>query len=138
MKTTWMKFECGAGSRTTSTTKDYTGQFCTFSGCGCRTRFRACGTTDDEAEAGAWFGLKAGIVGKFARSIESGWLGRVVAVEQHPDLGGELLKMEGVNELVLQIGGGSLESCIEPTDLQWFAFEDLRFANMTPRKGDAS
>jgi hypothetical protein len=36
-------------------------------------------------------------VGRYARSIESGWLGKVVAVESFD--GETMLRMQGVNEL---------------------------------------
>lgn len=67
-------------------------------------------------------------VGRFARSIESGWLGKVIAVE------GEFLKMQGVNELVRMIAGGSLEECLDLADTQWFTPEDLHFLKVI-RKG---
>ncbi len=63
-------------------------------------------------------------VGRFARSIESGWLGQVVAVD------GDLLKMIGVNELVRAIRGGDIEDCLDSDDFQWFAPEDLRFLKL--------
>lgn len=54
----WMKFECGAGSRWTSTTEDYTDTVCNFSGCNCGTKVRKVGETDDRGSK--WFGLRAG------------------------------------------------------------------------------
>ena len=64
-------------------------------------------------------------VGRFARSIESGWLGKVVAVESHG--GDTMLRMQGVNELCRMIAGGSLEANLDSDDTQWFAPADLRF-----------
>jgi hypothetical protein len=54
----WMKFECGAGSRWTSTTEDSTGEVCNFSGCHCGTRVKFMGDTDNRSEL--WFGLRVG------------------------------------------------------------------------------
>jgi hypothetical protein len=54
----WMKFECGAGSRWTSTTEDYSGYVCNFSGCNCGTRVKLVGDTDNVHEE--WFGLRVG------------------------------------------------------------------------------
>jgi hypothetical protein len=54
----WMKFECGAGSRWTSTTEDSEGDICGFSGCNCGTIVRKVGETDDRNEN--WFGLRVG------------------------------------------------------------------------------
>lgn len=60
-------------------------------------------------------------VGRYARSIESGWLGKVIAID------GDLLKMKGVNELVRDIIGGDLEDLLDADDTQWFTPEDVRF-----------
>jgi hypothetical protein len=69
-----------------------------------------------------------GYVGQFARSIESGWLGRVIAVEgKGSDV---MLKMQGVNDLVRAIKGGDIEDAIDDDDTQWFAPEDLKFVNV--------
>jgi hypothetical protein len=54
----WMKFECGAGSRWTSTTEDSTGDICGFSGCNCGTRVKFMGDTENRSEG--WFGLRPG------------------------------------------------------------------------------
>lgn len=51
-----MKFECGAGSRWTSTTDDSDGDVCNFSGCNCGTLVRKVGETEDRYEN--WFGLR--------------------------------------------------------------------------------
>jgi hypothetical protein len=64
-------------------------------------------------------------VGRFARSIESGWLGKVIAVEQHS--GETLLRMQGVNELCRIIAGGSLDANLDSDDTQWFAPADVKF-----------
>lgn len=52
----WIKFQCGAGSRWTSTTEDYTGEVCGFSGCHCGTLVSFAGTTDNRDEE--WFGRR--------------------------------------------------------------------------------
>jgi hypothetical protein len=54
----WMKFECGAGSRWTSTTEDSSGDVCNCSGCNCGTLVRKVGETDDRRAN--WFGLRVG------------------------------------------------------------------------------
>lgn len=55
----WMKFECGAGSRWTSTVEDSSGDICAFSGCKCGTKVKMVGETDDREED--WFGLRVGV-----------------------------------------------------------------------------
>lgn len=64
-----------------------------------------------------YFGDDKQKIGKFARSIESGWLGRVVAVEYHDS--DTMLRMEGVNEL--------FEAAIDHDDIQWFSPDDVTF-----------
>ena len=66
-------------------------------------------------------------IGRYARSIESGWLGKVVSVEPPDADGFIMLKMQGVNELVRTIKGGDIEDCLDADDVQWFAPEDVRF-----------
>lgn len=64
-------------------------------------------------------------IGLFARSIESGWLGKVVSVEE---LNGDvMLRMQGVNELCLTVAGGRLSDWIDDDDVQWFDPFDLKF-----------
>lgn len=67
-------------------------------------------------------------IGRFARSVESGWLGKVVAVEELD--GDVLLKMHGVNTLCRTIAGGDIDDWVEEDDTQWFAPEDLRFVKL--------
>lgn len=64
-------------------------------------------------------------IGRFARSIESGWLGKVVAIEEYN--GETMLRMQGVNELCRMVAGGSVNEWIDEDDTQWFAPADLRF-----------
>ncbi len=58
----WMMFECGAGSRWVSTTEDSSGDVCSFSGCGCGTKVKLVGETDDRGAK--WFGLRVGAAAK--------------------------------------------------------------------------
>jgi len=65
--------------------------------------------------------------GDYAISIEAGWLGKVVAVEDGstPGLAG-LLKMQGVNRLSRALLGGDIEDHLDADDTQWFAPKDVR------------
>lgn len=72
-----------------------------------------------------YFGDDKQKIGRFARSIESGWLGRVVAVEYHDS--DTMLRMEGVNELYRTIKGGDIEAAIDHDDIQWFSPDDVTF-----------
>jgi hypothetical protein len=62
-------------------------------------------------------------VGRFARSVETGWLGKIIAVEEHG--GQRFYRMLGVNTLGLAILGGSLDAYLDTDDTQWFAPEDV-------------
>ena len=67
------------------------------------------------------------LIGKYARSIESGWYGKVTDIEYR---GGDVLcKMIGVDELAVTVAGISNEEALASNDIQWFAPEDLRFRN---------
>ena len=68
-------------------------------------------------------------VGRFARSIESGWLGKIVAVEVDPD-GFQMYKMQGVNSLCWEVAGGSIDDHLDKDDVQWFAPEDVRLVKL--------
>jgi hypothetical protein len=68
-------------------------------------------------------------VGQYARSIESGWLGKVVGVESHE--GDTMLRMQGVNELCLTVAGGKGRDWLDEDDIQWFAPADLEFVSPT-------
>ena len=72
--------------------------------------------------------MEANYVGRFARSIESGWLGKVMAVEEREGM--TLLRMSGVNELNRMIVGGDIETQIDLDDTQWFVPEDVRFVKL--------
>jgi len=62
-------------------------------------------------------------VGRYARSVESGWLGRIEAVEDHD--GDVFYRMKGVNEICRIIAGGDIADWIDDDDTQWFAPEDV-------------
>jgi hypothetical protein len=64
-------------------------------------------------------------IGRYARSIESGWLGRVVACEWRGDEW--LLRMQGVNEMCQIVAGGDTNDWIDEDDTQWFTVDDLAF-----------
>ena len=69
-------------------------------------------------------------VGDFARNVESGWLGRIEEI-QAPEMDEKtsfvetMVRMVGVDELALTVGGGTLEQCISENDVQWFSTVDL-------------
>ena len=65
-------------------------------------------------------------VGQYAISVESQWLGKVIAIEVMND--DVYCKMQGVDELAKAVAGGSLEDNLASNDIQWFAPEDLWFA----------
>jgi hypothetical protein len=65
-------------------------------------------------------------VGRFARSVESGWLGKVVAIDRR-DPECAMLKMQGVNELCRMVAGGSHEQWLDEDDTQWFCVDDVKF-----------
>ena len=56
-------------------------------------------------------------VGRYARSVESGWKGKIVGVD------GECYRMMGVNFLAEVILG---EEHLDLDDTQWFVPDDLR------------
>jgi len=68
-------------------------------------------------------------IGRYARSVETGWQGKVVGDngEKGLDL---MLKMQGVNELCRTIAGGDLEAHLDSDDVQWFAPADLNFVKV--------
>jgi hypothetical protein len=63
-------------------------------------------------------------VGDWARNIESGWKGKIVAFEDVPDLG-PLVRMQGVDWLVQTVCGLSNEEALTPDDIHWFSTDDL-------------
>ena len=60
-------------------------------------------------------------IGRFARSIESGWLGKII------DVDGEFYKMRGVNTLCLTVAGGTADEWLDDDDTQWFTPDDVVF-----------
>ena len=66
-------------------------------------------------------------VGKFARSVESNWLGKIVGVA-HDHNGDLMFVMKGVNTLVMA-GAGISEPVIDDDDTQWFSPADVEFVN---------
>ena len=63
-------------------------------------------------------------IGRYARSIESGWLGKIVDVDH------DYYKMMGYNGLCHVIAGGDIEDHLDKDDLQWFVPEDIRFVKL--------
>ena len=65
------------------------------------------------------------LIGKYARSIEAGWLGKVTDIEYQ---GGDLMcKMIGADEIAVAVAGVTVEESLSSNDVQWFAPEDLKF-----------
>ncbi len=62
-------------------------------------------------------------VGRFARSVENGWVGKIVGVEDH---GEPMYRMIGVDGLCHAVAGGTLEANLTPDDVQWFAPLDVK------------
>lgn len=70
------------------------------------------------------------LIGQFARSVETGWLGKVVSVEKENHGDQILCKMVGVDELYRTLKGGDIEAALDESDVQWFVPEDLRFLRL--------
>ena len=65
------------------------------------------------------------LIGKYARSIESGWIGKITDIEYQ---GGDLMcKMIGADEIAVAVAGVTVEESLSSNDVQWFAPEDLKF-----------
>jgi hypothetical protein len=65
-------------------------------------------------------------LGDFARNVESGWLGKIVAIVKDPAENGEpTAEMIGVDPLAFDILGLAAEQSLSPDDKQWFALADL-------------
>ena len=78
-------------------------------------------------------------VGDLARSIETGWLGRILEID--PDQGSyehegktyefsPMCKMEGFDRLAWTVAGGDLFDYCDHADVQWFATNDLRYVKV--------
>lgn len=62
-------------------------------------------------------------VGKFYRNIESGWVGKVIEIDDsQPDTP---FKMMGVDGLAHAVVGGTLEDNLTKDDIQWFDPRDM-------------
>lgn len=64
-------------------------------------------------------------VGDYARSLESGWLGKIIAIEHPTELGGLMMKMMGVDWMAHEIAGLTAEESLSADDVQWFGTDDL-------------
>ena len=76
-------------------------------------------------------------VGDFARSVESGWIGKIVEVFKFSEPDGHCgiceedeCRMVGVNLLAHTIGGSPINECIDHDDVQWFSADDLRLVKI--------
>ncbi len=67
-------------------------------------------------------------VGRYARSVETGWLGKIVDVETSN--GEAMFKMQGVNMLYRTLKGGDIEDALDDDDTQWFAPADVSFVEI--------
>ncbi len=63
-------------------------------------------------------------IGDFARSLETGWLGKIIAWEAGPN-GDQLAKMMGVDWLAQTVAGLSADEALSSDDIQWFDVADL-------------
>jgi hypothetical protein len=71
-------------------------------------------------------------VGDFARNIESGWLGKIVAIKTETVRIDEtrwyddtMAEMIGVDELARMVAGLSCEAALASNDRQWHSIDDL-------------
>lgn len=62
-------------------------------------------------------------IGDFATSLETGWLGKVVAFEDHN--GDRFAKMIGFDRYARVLKGMAIDDCLCHDDVQWFAPADL-------------
>jgi hypothetical protein len=60
-------------------------------------------------------------VNEFARSIETGWKGKIVKI--YPD---NMAKMIGVDSLAQAIGGLTDEQALSHDDVQYFSLDDIK------------
>lgn len=67
-------------------------------------------------------------IGKYARSIESGWAGKVVAIEK---IGCDwMLRMHGLDHFSLYFGS-RLSEAIDCDDVQWFSPSDVEMLQVS-------
>lgn len=77
-------------------------------------------------------------VGRYARSVETGWLGRITSTYEErwrattngPEYVTTMCVMEGVNDLYRAIKGGHIEDAIDKEDVQHFSTDDLQFLTL--------
>lgn len=60
----------------------------------------------------------------YARSLESGWLGKILSIEDD-QYGTPTARMVGVDGMAHAIMGMSAEESLSFDDIQWFALADL-------------
>jgi hypothetical protein len=63
-------------------------------------------------------------VGDYARSLESGWVGKILVFETDGN-GDRMARMIGVDNLAQLFGGLTMEESLTTDDIQWFAPADL-------------
>jgi hypothetical protein len=63
-------------------------------------------------------------VGDFAASIETGWFGKIVAIETDGN-GDVMCEMIGVDQLALIVAGLTREEALSEDDVRWFSPDDL-------------
>lgn len=68
------------------------------------------------------------LIGRYARSVESGWLGKIIGVRQ--DGGETMCEMHGVSELHRAIKGGDIEDAVDTSDTQYFTTDDLKLLRL--------
>lgn len=66
--------------------------------------------------------------GRFARSIETGWVGVIIDVETDKN-GDRMLMMAGVDGLAHMVAGGDLKDFVDMEDIRWFDPRDLLWLN---------
>ena len=65
------------------------------------------------------------LAGIWAKSIESGWKGQVIAIEEFNE--DVMYKMVGICWLSQVVGGQTMEEAISSDDIQWFSPYDVRY-----------
>jgi hypothetical protein len=59
-------------------------------------------------------------IGDYARGVEDGWLGKIVAFESDG-----MARMVGVDRLAMWIGGLTGDEALSPDDVRWVSPNDL-------------
>ena len=80
-------------------------------------------------------------VGDLARSIESGWLGRIIEIlpTETSEFDGRtcretMCKMEGFDMLAWTVAGGDLFDHCDHDDAQWFSLNDIRYVRVIEKE----